>query len=206
MKIIIGSGGTNQPGWLSLERGQLDIRDRAQWVRLFAPNSLDAVLSEHVLEHLTFAEANAATRNIYKFLTPGGYWRIAIPDANNPDPKYQDMCRPGGVRRSTLDSLARVTGEPGHKEHYDLDSLTALLQSTGFDVSPLEWYDKTGRLQRWPWDPRDGEIRRHAGHRDLLVYLWADCWNTSLIVDAIKPASTLEHRQLYRWDPEASLR
>jgi predicted SAM-dependent methyltransferase len=57
MKVITGARGTAQPGWQSFERSQLDIRDRAQWARLFPPNSIDAVLSEHVLEHLTFDEA-----------------------------------------------------------------------------------------------------------------------------------------------------
>src|SRR5438132_8758685 len=102
MKIITGARGTSQPGWLSLERAQLDIRDRLQWGRLFAPDSVEAVLSEHVLEHLTADEARATAQNVYEFLRPGGYWRIAVPDANNPDPVYQDMCRPGGFERAKV--------------------------------------------------------------------------------------------------------
>jgi hypothetical protein len=29
-KIIVGAGGTSQPGWHSLEHKQLDVRDRSQ--------------------------------------------------------------------------------------------------------------------------------------------------------------------------------
>ena len=47
MKIIVGANGTTQPGWLSLERSQLDLRNREMWARFFHPGSVDAVLTEH---------------------------------------------------------------------------------------------------------------------------------------------------------------
>jgi predicted SAM-dependent methyltransferase len=195
MKIIIGARRTSQPGWQGLERGQLDIRDRRQWTRLFPVNSLDAVLSEHVLEHLTFDEAIATASNIFEFLAPGGYWRIAVPDANNPDPIYQDMCRPGGTGRRTYDLWNRLfygSDEPGHKFHYNLASLSSLLLSEGFQVQPLEFYDDAGRFWRAPWSPEDGWIKRSSESSYLLLDKFvAGCWNTSLIVDAIRPASTL---------------
>ena len=187
MKIIIGAGGTSQAGWTSLERSQLDIRNRADWLKLFPPNSLDAVLSEHVLEHLTSTDAKLAASNVFAFLRPGGYWRIAVPDANNPDPKYQEMCRPHGTLRRTLDCLGSLFGEPGHQEHYNLASLTALFQSVGFTVHPLEWFDEAGDFHRADWSASDGAIKRRDGFLDVLVYVWADVSNhTSLIVDAVK--------------------
>ena len=210
MKIITGARGTSQAGWLSLERGQLDIRDQAQWSGLFAPDSLDAVLSEHVLEHLTDDEARATARNVYAFLRPGGYWRIAVPDANNPDPVYQEMCRPGGSERRKYDFWLTVIygpDEPGHRAHYNLSSLSVLLNSIGFAVIPLECYDDGGQFWRRQWREADGWIKRSSVSGYLLLdYLWSNCWNTSLIVDAIKPVSSLEYRQVCRWDPEVSLR
>ena len=203
MRVIVGAGGTEQIGWRSLERSQLDIRDRASWARLFAPNSLDAVLSEHVLEHLTFTEARAAARNICEFLRPGGFWRIAVPDANNPDPVYQEYCRPGGSGQRWCKQYLYASDEPDHKVHYNLTTLSSLLNSTGFAVRPLEAYDDAGTFWRTEWRESEGWVRRSSVSGYLLLnYLWADCWNTSLIVDAIKPIGSLEYRQLCRWDPE----
>jgi predicted SAM-dependent methyltransferase len=191
MRVIVGAGDQTQPGWLSLQHNELDIRDREQWARLFTPNSLDAVLSEHVLEHLTLEEANAAARNIYEFLAPAGYWRIAVPDANNPDPVYQEMCRPGGAGRLKLEFWGNFLrpDAPGHREHYDVKSLASLLSGVGFNVSPLEWYDVGGQFHCMPWRRESGDIWRRMDRTPYLClsYLFLNCWNTSLIVDAIKP-------------------
>lgn len=97
MKIIIGANGTTQPGWLSLERSHLDLRRRDTWASLFRLGCVDAVLTEHVLEHLTPEEAGRAARNVYEFLRPRGYWRIAVPEANNPRKWYQFCSRPGSL-------------------------------------------------------------------------------------------------------------
>jgi predicted SAM-dependent methyltransferase len=202
-KIIIGAGGTSQFRWQSLERSQLDMRNRADWEKLFRPNSLEAVLSEHVLEHLTADEAQVAARNIFAFLAPGGYWRIAVPDANNPDSTYQDYCRPGGPGQTWMKTFVYGSDEPDHQVHYNLSLLSSLLCSAGFAVVPLEFYDQAGRFHRWPWRESEGWVRRSSVSGYLLFnYLWAGCWNTSLIVDAIKPHTVLEDCHFWRGDLE----
>jgi predicted SAM-dependent methyltransferase len=209
MKIIIGARGTAQPEWQSLERGQLDIRNREQWSQLFPPESLEAVLSEHVLEHLTYDDAAVAAQNVFDFLRPGGYWRVAVPDAKNPDPLYQDLSRPDGRLRQRDDFLSRLffgADEPGHQFHYSLASLSSLLFSAGFQVQPLEFYDDAGRFWRAPWSADDGWIRRSCDSSYLLLNrFFTGCWNTSLIVDAVKPGWSLEQRQIWRGFPEALL-
>ena len=94
IKLIVRANGTQQEGWISLEHDQLDIRKRDSWLDWFQPGTVDAVLSEHVLEHLDHDEAQQAARNIYEFLSPGGYWRIAVPDAANPDPEISGRLPP----------------------------------------------------------------------------------------------------------------
>lgn len=198
MKIIIGARGTRQFGWDPLERLQLDMRNRADWEKLFAPDSLEAVLSEHVLEHLTTDDAQGAARNIFAFLAPGGFWRIAVPDANNPDPVYQEFCRPNGSERrkaefwtGLLTRIAECPDEPGHKAHYNLKSISSLLSSVGFQVKPLEFYDEAGKLWLAPWDEQAGWIKRSSKSGFLLMdRVLFGLWNTSLIVDAIKPISS----------------
>lgn len=71
LRVIVGAGSTTQPGWLSLEERDLDITDERQWAERFTPNSIDAILAEHVFEHLTPAESVNAARNFYTYLKPG---------------------------------------------------------------------------------------------------------------------------------------
>ncbi|HJP93595.1 MAG TPA: hypothetical protein VJ875_16670 [Pyrinomonadaceae bacterium] len=186
MKIIIGANGTAQPGWLSLERSHLDLRDRGMWARLFCPGSVDAVLTEHVLEHLTPEEAGLAANNVSEFLRPAGYWRIAVPDANNPSRWYHFCSRPGSVLH-LIANVLYTPGEPFHKVFYEYSSLQSLLINAGFIPRLLEWYDGEKRFHRENWSSQDGEVRRSYGHPYLTT--WQGLAGLSLIVDAIKPIS-----------------
>jgi predicted SAM-dependent methyltransferase len=191
MKIIIGANGTTQLGWLSLERSHLDLRDRDTWARLFRPGSVDAVLTEHVLEHLTPEEAGRAARNVYEFLQPGGYWRIAVPDANNPS-KWCWLCNRPGSLIHLIANVLYTPGEPFHQVFYKHCSLTSLLTNAGFVPRLLEWYDAEGRFHRESWSPLDGEVRRSFGHPYMTSGQGlAGVYNLSLIVDAIKPLDRL---------------
>jgi|SRR5919205_2078278 predicted SAM-dependent methyltransferase len=187
MKVIIGANGTTQQGWLSLERSHLDLRDRCMWTRLFRPGSVDAVLTEHVLEHLTPDEADRAARNVYEFLRPGGYWRVAVPDANNPSRWYQLCSRPGSLLH-LIANVLYTPGEPFHQVSYEHRALTSLLTNVGLVPRLLEWHDGQGRFRRESWSPSDGEVRRSFGHpyvtsgRGL-----GGVYNLSLIADAVKP-------------------
>jgi predicted SAM-dependent methyltransferase len=140
MKIIVGAGRTQQHGWSSLEQSELDITNRFQWARRFAPASLDAVLAEHVFEHLTVEEGSAAARNCFEFLKRGGYLRVAVPDGLHPDPQYIAWVRPGDGWNGD-----------DHKELYDYRSLSRLLTESGFTVRPLEWWDESGNLHVSEW-------------------------------------------------------
>lgn len=185
MRIIVGAGGMTQDGWVPFEFDNLDIRDRRSWQWHFAPGTVDAVVSEHVLEHLYLAEAAAAARNVYEFLRRGGHWRIAVPDGYNPDPHYHEHSRPGGQYQTFCQP---IFGEgPPHRVFYDVDSLTRLLTDAGFTIRPLEWHTRDGVLHRTNWKHADGFIKRSIGTEhisNMRLLLGFD--NTSLIVDAIK--------------------
>lgn len=45
-------------------------------------DSVDAFLTEHVFEHLSYEEGVEAGENLYKFLKDGGYIRVAVLDIN----------------------------------------------------------------------------------------------------------------------------
>jgi len=191
VKVIVGANGTKQSGWLSLERSDLDLRDRRMWARLFRPSSLDAVLTEHVLEHLTPEEAYRAADNVYEFLRPGGYWRIAVPDANNPGRWYQLCSRPGSLLH-LIANVLYTPGEPSHQVFYEYGSLTSLLEVAGFVPRLLEWHDQAGTFHRVRWNTWDGEVRRSFGHPYVTTRKGlGGAHNLSVIVDAIKPLAKL---------------
>lgn len=178
-RIIVGASGQAQPGWLATDISTLNLLHEADWRRRFAEGSLEAILAEHVWEHLEPAEGLAAAVRCRRYLRPGGRLRIAVPDGNHPDPAYIAAVRPGGSGAGAAD----------HRLLYTLRSLSGLLAAAGFVVRPLEHWDEQGCFHAVPWDPADGLIRRsarfdsrNAGGR--LVY-------TSLIVDAIRPEGLL---------------
>jgi predicted SAM-dependent methyltransferase len=176
LRIVVGSGGIGQAGWIMTDRDFLDLLRLRDWQAFFKENSISAILAEHVWEHLTLAEGLAAAVICYNYLTPGGRLRIAVPDGFHPDPDYIELVRVGG----------RGAGAVDHKVLYNHDTLVSLLARAGFEVKPLEYFDAAGNLHTTDWSPDDGLVRRSRrfdprNHDGRLRY-------TSLIVDARKPS------------------
>lgn len=178
LKIIIGAGEQRYPGWIATSKAELDLLRRDDWVYTFGQRQIDALLCEHVWEHLTALEGRAAAALCYEFLKPGGYLRCAVPDANFPDAAYQAMVQVGGP--GPADHPAA-----DHKIVYDYRRFTAVFASTGFTVDLLEYCDEHGRFHYNQWSPADGPIYRSllSDHRNRDGKLGF----VSLIIDAHKP-------------------
>lgn len=178
LRIIIGAGQQSWPGWIATSKEDLDLLNHDHWVSVFRDRRPDALLCEHVWEHLTEQEGRCAAKICYAFLKPGGYLRCAVPDANFSDPDYQRKAQIGG---------------PGPEDHpaadhevlYDHELLRDVFESAGFEVDLLEFCDENGRFHYNQWDPRDGPIYRSllSDHRNKDGRLGF----VSLIIDARKP-------------------
>lgn len=169
-RIIIGSSGTRMPGWTPTDRELIDLLDESTWAAFFEAGSLDAILAEHVWEHLSADEGRLAARTCYRFLKPGGYLRVAVPDGLHRDPAYLRAVTPPA---------------DDHRMLYTHASFGDLFAGAGFDVKPYEHFDEGGEFQFNEWDAADGMIRRsrrfdprNSGGR--LGY-------TSIVLDAVKP-------------------
>lgn len=171
LRVMLGAGPYQIDGWFQTDKEILDVTSPDDWRTLFAPNSIDCLLSEHMLEHLSEEEARTALAECYRYLKPAGLLRLAVPDGYRRDPAYVKEVSPPN---------------DGHQVLYNIDSLTAMLQSAGFATTPLEYFDAQEQFHAFGWDKSDGLIMRsvrfdtqQAFQRDGLFY-------TSLIVDARK--------------------
>lgn len=177
LKIIIGAGEQSYPGWLATNQEQLDLCRRDDWVANFSKRQIDALLCEHVWEHLTETEGRAAAALCYEFLKPSGYLRVAVPDANFPNEAYQQMVKIGGPGPAEHPAA-------DHKIVYDYKLFSDVFQSAGFEVDLLEYCDEAGRFHYNQWQPADGPIYRSllSDHRNKAGELGF----VSLILDAKK--------------------
>jgi len=182
-RIIVGAGNTKGVNWIATDQNILNLLVERDWASLVKPGSLDAILAEHVWEHLTADQAVIAARHCFKYLKPGGYVRVAVPDGYHPSQRYINDVKPGG---SGL-------GSGDHKILYTYETATSLFTSAGFDVVLYEYFDSTGMFHEYPWDAADGMITRSR---------WFDKRNvnglihyTSIILDAIKKKEAMPNRR-----------
>lgn len=148
--------------------------DAEDWLRYFSPNSVTAILAEHVWEHLSVEDGKIAAMNCYRFLKPGANLRVAVPDGNHPDQSYIDAVKPGGSG----------IGSDDHKVLYNHKTLAEVFQSAGFQIKPLEHFDESGQFVAREWNKDDGMIVRSQRYDErnqggALAY-------TSVIIDAMK--------------------
>jgi predicted SAM-dependent methyltransferase len=174
LKIVIGAGGIYNPGWLATDIEHLNILVQEDWNKYFKANSIDAILAEHVWEHLTLDEAYLAAKNCYYYLKSSGYIRVAVPDGLHVSLKYINSVKPGG---SGL-------GSDDHKVLYNYKTLSNVFKSAGFSVKLLEYFDEQGIFHQTEWNPENGLIQRSSKYDERnkegqLNY-------TSIIIDATK--------------------
>jgi predicted SAM-dependent methyltransferase len=149
-KVILGSGGNNLKGWISTDIDQLDITKKEDWLKFFKPAHVDAIIAEHVWEHLTEYGAKMAAQNSYNILKTGGHIRIAVPDGYFPDEEYINRVKPMGSG----------PGADDHKVLYNYKTLSSIFVNAGFTVKLLEYWDEKGQFHYTNWNAEDGLIRR----------------------------------------------
>lgn len=174
LKIVIGSSGVFENGWIPSNYQYLNLLNEKHWRQNFFIKKIDAILAEHVFEHLSASQGGEALHMCHKYMKKGGRLRIAVPDGFSPIKGYIDMVKPGGTGE----------GSDDHKILYNVSLLEEMLVSAGFAVERLEYYDSNGLFHHFPWNPSDGMIHRSLTFDDrnadgVIGY-------TSLILDGFK--------------------
>jgi predicted SAM-dependent methyltransferase len=165
-RIVIGAWDRYDPGWIPTQREFLDLLKPEQWEHFFQPNSIEAMLAEHVWEHITEEEGRAAARTCFKYLSPGGYLRIAVPDGLHPDPAYVESVKAGAAPDEGSASVvgpgsrSRDGNAANHRALYTYRTLRKVFESVGFRVVLYEYFDEAGTFHCQDWDRKAGTIWR----------------------------------------------
>jgi predicted SAM-dependent methyltransferase len=175
IKIVVGSSGFYEKGWTPTDIEYLDMLKANDWKTFFNENTIDAIIGEHVWEHLSQEDGLLAFKNCFKYLRPGGYLRIAVPDGFHPKKEYIDYVKPGGTGN----------GADDHKILYNYQSMTKSLEQAGFFVDLLEYFDENGQFHERELREEEGFIKRSKYNDSRNTN--GELNYTSLIVDAIKP-------------------
>lgn len=176
LKIIIGANTQRYADWVATDINCLDITQRDDWQQLCGTQKVQAILGEHVIEHLTEAQFRQFLRVVQPFLAPQANIRIAIPDGHHPDPDYIAHVRPGGIG----------PGADDHKLLYTHGLMANILESEGYAYRFLEHFDEAGTFHRVEWDDAHGHIARSQAH-DARNTPDNPTAYTSLIVDFWRP-------------------
>jgi predicted SAM-dependent methyltransferase len=147
---VVGAGRVCPDGWIPTDKWFLDLLRPTDWHACFPGACIDAILAEHVWEHLTEEEGLIAAQMCFRYLKPGGYLRAAVPDGLDPDPNHVERARPGGTG----------PGAETHRVLYTWSRFKALFESAGFRVDMLEYYDEQAVFHAADWSPADGMIHR----------------------------------------------
>ena len=153
----------------------VDALSPDDWGRFFQEASIDAILAEHVWEHLTEEEGVRAAGVCFEYLRPEGYLRVAVPDGLHPDPKYIEHVKPGGTG----------PGADDHKILYTCHRFREVFENVGFRTRLLEYFDDRGVFHFEDWNPRSGFISRSRRFdpRNRV----GELKYTSIILDCLKP-------------------
>jgi predicted SAM-dependent methyltransferase len=175
-KLQLGTGEDVRDGWLNTDVH--DFRGTNEVVYMDARRpfplpdaSFDVVFSEHMLEHLTYADGQRCLSECLRVLRPGGRIRVATPSlerlARLYDGELTDVQR--RYVRWAVDSFASDVGahlpgfvvnnflrDWGHEFVYDRDTLRHALERAGFVDVEEHGVGESG-------DPRLAGLERHLG-------------------------------------------
>jgi predicted SAM-dependent methyltransferase len=173
LRVVIGTSGKYDRGWIPTDMEYLNLLNESHWQNAFGEKPVDALLAEHVWEHLTRQEGEEAAARCFRYLKPGGYLRVAVPDGYHPDPKYIDWVRIDG----------KGPGADDHKVLWNFETLGEMFRQVGFEIDFLEYYDEGGEFHKARWSQDAGRIHRtkdNSQRESIPTY-------SSLIIDARKP-------------------
>jgi len=147
LRLHIGCGNHRLQGWVNVDLDPASAADlKADVTRglPFADGSVDAILTQHFIEHLTRAEGAAFLTECARLLRPGGLLRVSTPDLARVAADY-GASRASGRLQCHWDDPSRYASACqvfnaamdserawGHQYTYDEPELRLRLEQAGF--------------------------------------------------------------------------
>lgn len=189
--------------WFSLVNGTTGMADATN----HSLPGFEVIFAEHVLEHFGPTQVEKIAAASFAVLSPGGTFRIAVPDGYKPSPSYQKYIRPGTT----------PSGEgQQHMVTWTVDTLPVIFSKVGYEIDLKEYFSADGKLVSvsgcYEEDSSLGKVKRSFkhDHRNQIKpykswkseFVWSlgseldanelqkdEPMYTSLWFDAVKPAS-----------------
>lgn len=117
LRVEFGAGGCRLPGWVHHDQ-EVDITKPLP----YAEGTVDQIKAEHVVEHVTPAQALHFFDECYRILKPGGWLRVCVPSISR-------VHALGG----TFNHIRDLICGHGHLAVYDHDILHAMLTTARFN-------------------------------------------------------------------------
>jgi predicted SAM-dependent methyltransferase len=168
-KLQLGAAENIRAGWLNTDLHGYDRRDELVYLdarkRFPLPDAaFDLVYSEHMIEHLTYAEGQQCLRECLRVLRPGGMIRIATPSLERLAALYDDGEVAERYVRWAVETLGPEVDQPlpgvvinnffrswGHRFVYDPQTLRHAMTQAGFvDVEQVPLGDLERHLAELP--------------------------------------------------------
>lgn len=141
MKLHLGCGKRYIPGYVHIDAVEYPHVDHVATIDnlSFIPDaSIDVIYNCHVLEHFKRKDVGRVLLEWYRVLKPGGVLRLSVPDFAKLCEVYQRLGKLDlviGALFGRGDYLYNI-----HYNVFDFDSLSEVLQRTGFDdVHRYDW-------------------------------------------------------------------
>lgn len=165
-KLYLGCGENPKPGYINVDfhpEALAEVYDDIVTLTSFEEGTIDEILSEHALEHLSFADVTVALTRWYGLLTVPGRLVIEVPD-------FKQLCYEFVMYDSILDI-------PNLKATYP--TLHTLVNSGRLGIyehlgrmrNIFGLQDREGQFHRsgW-WKERLSELLHSIGFKDIRVW------------------------------------
>lgn len=161
LKLDLGGGyrrGTN--GWITVDVSyECDLYWDLRFGIPFADDSVDAVYSSHLFEHLPYSDGQQLLREAVRVLKPGGSFSIVVPNAQlyidhyvgarELPPEFFGWSQAfnGTTRIDALNYIAYMAGE--HQYLFDQENLLHILSAAGLErVTSRDFDAETDMAER----------------------------------------------------------
>ena len=168
LKLNLGCGQKKLPGWVNVDAQPLEdpdvVADLAVGVWPFETSSVDEVLAEHILEHLSSEGFMHFMKELHRVCKPGAKVKVLLPHPRH-DIFLNDPTHVRPVMPATFFGFSKRHMEALAKKGLILTPFYKYL-GVDFDLSNTQYWFEEGV------DKNDPELEWKIKHLNNIVFMW----------------------------------